>query len=282
MASTGDFGEILSVWAAGESTVSGLALIGSRERAAADPVWSADAHSDWDFYVITSRPALFANRVWAAGLPGQELRHYVHHRTTDSRAPKVCAFFAGAEVDLVILSLPMMRLVRLLVAAGIHRRKGFSRRGLRAIAEVIRPGWKFLKGGAQWDPLFQRIVTEIPDPRMSDSDAILTANVLVGNYVWIRRKLARGEIVAAQRMIHREMAEANLRLLHELRLRRGERSFEKGRRIERVAPPGDMALVTVSARCDPGELETALERSAESCRLIMRGLVGNNWSWPQL
>jgi len=272
----------MAAWAGKTPEIQGLMLIGSRERAAADTVWSADALSDWDFYVITSRPKLFFSSAWAEGLPGMKLKVYVHHRTLDSRAPKVNALFESAEVDLVILSHSLMRVAKLLVALGIHRRDGWGRRGLQAIAEVIRPGWRFLKGEGRWDPLFRRIVAEVPDPRMSNADAIRVADVFVCNYVWIRRKLARGEFVAAQRMLHREMAEANFRLLHELKLRRGERTFEKARRIERVALPNDVSLATVSARCEPDELRTALDRCAANCRQIMKGLAGNTWTWPQI
>jgi len=282
MVSSIPFGETFSAWAAGERSVRGLALIGSRERAAGDAVWKADAESDWDFYVITSQPRLFATAAWTRGLAIPPPLAYVSRRTADSRAPKVNALFEGAEVDLVVIPAHLLTLGKLMVSAGLHRREGWLRRNLQALAEVIRPGWRFLKGGSEWDPFFRRIVAEVPDSRLSDADAVRLADGLACDYVWIRRKLVRGELRAAQRMLHREVAETNFKLLHELKLRRGERSFEKGRRIERIATQEELAQTTVSAPCDASALGAALDGSVRSCRDLMRQLIGAAWEWPRL
>ena len=74
--------------------------------------------------------------------------------------------------------------------------------------------------------------------------------------------------------------ETNLRLLHELKLRRGERTFPEGRRIERIASAAELASVSVAARPAPAALRAAIERSAATCRKLMAALVGDAWRWP--
>jgi hypothetical protein len=78
------------------------------------------------------------------------------------------------------------------------------------------------------------------------------------------------------------MAEANFKLLHELKQRRGERSFTKARRIERIASPRELALVSIEAPLEEAALREALEKSAAGCRELVRQLVGEGWRWPEV
>jgi hypothetical protein len=270
----------MTTWAESTRSVDALVLIGSRERAASDAVWTADAQSDWDFQVITSRPKLFADGAWMRDLPGFELKVYAPRVARIGGVPKVNVVLAGAEADFVVLPAPLMRRMKRAVALGLHREEGKIRGALRDLAVVIRPGWRFLKGGAAWDPLFQRVVAEVTDPRLDDGAVCGLANVFVCEAVWIRRKLERGELAAAQRMLHRELAETNFRLLHELRLRRGERSFPEARRIERVLAGPELEAVSVTATLDAVALRKALEKSEATLRMLMAALVEERWRWP--
>ena len=144
----------MSAWAARTPAVSGLVLIGSRERPQADALEQADVHSDWDFQVITSEPRMFADRAWTRDLPGVEMRAYAARRASIGGVPKINAVFAGGEWNLVIIPLKAARLMKAAIALGLHRREGRIRRKAQDLAEVIRPGWRFLKGGETWDPLF--------------------------------------------------------------------------------------------------------------------------------
>jgi hypothetical protein len=273
---------VLTAWAANEPSVQALVLIGSRVRASSDGVWQADAQSDWDFQIITSRPELFSDAAWVRALPGVEVRVYAVRGARLGDVPKVAAVFTGAEADFVIL--PAARLVQLRTAAsrGEHREAGHVRRDLQSIGIVIRPGVRFLKDTAGWESFYQKIVGEVPDARLENAAACGLADGFVCDFIWAQRKLARGEWIAAQRMLHRELAEANLRLLHELKLRRGERSFPEGRRIERVAKPEELAGVAVSATLDEAGLRAALEKCAATLRELMGALVGDGWRWPDV
>lgn len=280
MSAPADFGAVMTAWAERTPAVEGLVLIGSRERATSDDVWSADAQSDWDFQIITSRPAMFADGAWTRELPGFDLKVYAPRVARIGGVPKINALFVGAEADFVVLPARLLRLTKLAVALGLHRGEGKTRRALRDLAVVIRPGWRFLKGGVTWDPLFRRIVNEVADARLDDRAVCGLADVFVCETVWMRRKLERGELGAAQRMLHRELAETNFRLLHELRLRRGERSFPEARRIERVLDGPELDAVSVSAPLDGVALRKALEKSEATLRMLMAALVEERWRWP--
>jgi hypothetical protein len=277
-----DLGRTLTAWARREPAVSGLTLIGSRVRPAADAVWRVDRHSDWDFQVITSRPERFLDRAWTRELPGLELIAYGVRRARIGGVPKVNLVFAGAEADLVILPESDLGTLQKEMAAGRHRRPGPVRSALQDLALIIRPGWRFLHGARAWGPMFRRVVADIPDPRLDDAAVRNLAECFWCDLLWIRRKLARGECVAAQRLLHLSLAETNLRLLHELRLRRGQLTFPEGRRLEKVAPPAAAGLATVSARPTAKNLGTAAERAARNCTALVRALVGREWTPPKI
>jgi hypothetical protein len=282
MNAANDFGSRMAAWAAREPSVSGLVLIGSRERDPADPVWGADAHSDWDFHVISSQPKLFADSAWTAGLAGTELRVYSSRVTRIGHVPKVNAIFGDAEADFVVIPADVFRRAKAQAKRGEHRKEGRARSFLQNLAIVIRPGFRFLKGARTWEPFYRQVVAEVTDVRMTDKIALGLADGFVCDYVWTLRKIERGELLTAQRMLHRELAETNFRLLHELKLRRGERSFPEARRIERVAGAAELAGVTPEASVQPASLSAAVEKSAATCRKLMAALVGPAWRWPQI
>ena len=58
------FAARVATWAARSPEVAAIVLIGSHARETGDHTAGADGHSDWDFHVITSRPARFADPAW--------------------------------------------------------------------------------------------------------------------------------------------------------------------------------------------------------------------------
>ena len=270
----------MTAWAERTPAVKALVLIGSRERQAGDAVWRADAHSDWDFQIITTQPQRFLNNAWTRELTGAELKVYAARVARIGGVPKVNAIFTEAEADFVVLPAGLMRTMKLAAWLGLHRRVGKVRRGLQDLAVVIRPGWRFLTGGETWDPFYRRVVAEVADERLSDEAVRGLAGIFICESVWTRRKIARGELLAAQRMLHRELAETNFRLLHELKVRRGERSFPEARRIERVAAEAELAAVSACATLRAEALEAAVDKSAATLCMLMKALVGEGWRWP--
>ena len=275
-----DFASVLQGWSETEPTVSGLVLIGSRERAETDEVWKADQNSDWDFQIITSTPDRFLSSDWMRALPGVVVSVYALRMTKIGSVPKVNVVFNGGEADFIILPERLFQMARLLTWLGAHKREGGLRRGLQDLAVVIRPGWRFLKGRSLWEPFYERVVTGVADPRLSDQQIRRLADSFVADYVWTLRKLRRGEWVAARRMLHRELAETTLMLLHEARLREGLRSFPEGRRLERIASDEEVARVVVNGGLDGAGLASALEEAAASLRGLAERLLPGRWHWP--
>jgi hypothetical protein len=150
---------------------------------------------------------------------------------------------------------------------------------LQDLAVVIRPGWRFWKGAKQWEPFYDRVVAAVADRRIDDREARALADGFVCDATWTCRKIERGEFLAAQRMLHRALAETNFRLLHELRLRRGARSFPEARRIERVARTAELDAVSVAATPTAKSLRAALAKSSATLRTLMRALTPD-WRWP--
>lgn len=273
------FADTFSAWAAEQPSIKAAVLIGSHIRPAGAPN-AADPSSDWDFQVVTSAPRMFSDAEWTVGLTGCQLRVY-SVRPAFGGVQKVTALFAGAETDFVVIPAIQLRLARIAVALGLHRRPGPTRRGVADLAIVIRPGYRFLKGEKSWAKLYERAIREVPDPRLEDPEIARLADSFVCDVVWTLRKLARGELLAAQRMLYQSLAEINYRLLHEARLRRGEPSYPEARRLERVASPGERAAVSLEARLTPEELNTAVRKARVTFESLMAILLPT-WRWPEL
>ena len=266
-------------WAQREPSISALVLIGSQSREASDAA-PADRFSDWDFQVVTSRPELFENRAWirAAGLP--EPLAYAVRLGRLGRVGKVTAIFPEGDLDLVLLPAGSLRAAKWGFRLGLGTRLARTQPALRDLALVLSFGLRVVKGGAGWEKLFQRVVTEVPHTRLDDQGVAGLAEGFVADYLSTRQKINRGELIAAQRWLHVQLAETNFRLMHELRRRRGETSYPDARRIESLHDAASHAMLAVRAVPERESLERAVEHSAQACREIVAALIGSSWRWP--
>ncbi|MGH7997560.1 MAG: hypothetical protein ACREFX_14530 [Opitutaceae bacterium] len=277
-----DFAASLAAWARPRDDIEALVLIGSRQRSAGDGLKGADRHSDWDFHIIARIPGRFADREWLREIPGAEPLAYSVRRAAIGGVPRVTALFRGAEVDLVIVPAEGLGSVAEAAKAGQHLSSPQVRQSCQDLAVVIRPGWRFLKPNPKWEAWYAEVVNLVPDPRLGDAEVIDLAEAFVCHWVWARRKAARGEWRAAQRALHRELAETNYRLLHEIKLRAGQPSFPEARRIERVASEEELGAVSVDGGWRESELQDSLARTAYGFRTLVAKLVGERWRWPAL
>lgn len=272
------FDAIVARWAENQPAIQAVVLIGSQVRpeGAAN---AADEVSDWDFQVITSAPGVFADARALAGLvPGQQPSLY-SLRPTFGGVQRVTAHYPGIEVDFVVLGAGKLRLAKFATVLGAHHKPGSLRDGLGGLAVVIRPGHRFLKGEAAWGGFYQKVLREVPDPRLDDAAIVTLAEGFVCDVVWCERKLRRGEYLAVQRMLHQSLAETNFRLLHERRLRQGQVSHPEARRIERVVEAKELASVTIAAKPERDELAVAIDRAKITLTELMHDLVPS-WRWP--
>jgi hypothetical protein len=146
----------------------------------------------------------------------------------------------------------------------------------------LQGGFCVAKGARAWEPFFRRVAERISAKRLSDADVCALAEGFVCDYISTRRKIDRGEMVAAQRWLHHQLAEANYQLLHELRLRAQMPSFPDARRLELLGENSKLAAVRVAALPDAVSLSAAVDRSAATCRSLVEELVGRAWRWPDL
>jgi hypothetical protein len=272
--------ERIAAWASNEPSVKAIVLIGSRAREPDDQVWQADVHSDWDFHIIASHPELFRKAAWTRNL-GLELRTYSVRSAALGGVPKIAALFSETEADFVVLSSIRLQIARWLLRAGFHRCSATFRLKLQDLAVVVRPGWKFLKGSDEWEQFYRKVILKIGDPRLADEDVRSLADGFVCDTVWTLRKIERGELVAAQRMLHRGLAETNIRLLHELRLRRGERSFPEARRAEYVISSHELDSIALASIPEAVSLRAAVIKTSATCRELTSQLIGDRWHWPK-
>jgi len=274
------FRQAVENWVASETAIRSAVVFGSS--AATGSVAPVDNWSDLDLHVTTTAPAELERVDWARVLPGQGYRLQAVRPATGG-VRKVTAVFAAGQIDLVIVPLGQLRLARLGLALGLQRYHDRLRVALDEIHTCLRGGYQFLKGEPEWGAFYARVAAEMPGVRLGDAAARALADVAVADWLWIQHKLARGELIAAQHVLHRSLAETNFRLLRELRLRRGQPlpSFGLGRHVERLLSPTELAWVRIDARCEAEALWSATERAAEGLRALMAELVGDTWRWPE-
>ncbi len=266
-------------WSYGESSIVAVVLFGSRVR---ETFGRADAWSDVDLQVVTTRHEIFATSEWTKIFGGRKLLAYAI-RPASGGATKVTAIFcSGQEIDVVVVPAWKMRMARMAVASGLHRRVAAVARGLNELATVMRGSHRVLKGGRGWEKFYARVVAEVRGTRLDDTEVLELAHEFFCDWHWVRQKLERGEFIAAQRVLHRSLAEVNFRLLHELRLRAGENSFREARRVEQIISVEQLATISVEARLEHASLRAAADKCAASFRELVRALVGDTWRWPDL
>jgi hypothetical protein len=263
----------VACWAHRTAAIEAALLVGSRAHPPGGPLVAAADDSDWDFQFVVRRPAAFHHPDWVEGLGGGPPRAYVVRKALWGGGFKVNLVLAGADLDVMVLPAQPLRRLHWLSTLGRHRREGPTRHALQLLGYAIRPHWHVLKGEPWLARLYARAAT-LPDPALSDRAIRQLVAGFGCDHRWVLRKIARGELLAAQRTLHLELAEVNFRLRHALRLRRGQPSFEGARRLEQLAGPAEQAAMAVDARCAPEALAAAAERAALTCRQLAAELLG--------
>lgn len=273
--------ESLRQWLPTAADVRVATVFGSHARALCGEAEPADPWSDVDLQLVTSRPEIYDTRDWTRNIPGQQLYAYAV-RPVFGGAKKITALFSGGEADFVIVAHWRLRLGRILFGLGVHRRSAAVERGLADFTLVMSFGHKVLKGGPGWERFYARAIREVPRKQISDQEAISLADGAYVDAVSIMSKLARGELVAAQRWLHRSVIETNLRLMYELRVRRAQASYPDGRRVEQLLPPHELAEVRFEAGLNADSLRTTTLAAIAATRRLIRELAGYAPVWPEI
>lgn len=264
-------------WSASERHVASLVLFGShaRNRSSND---GPDQWSDIDLHMIASRQSSLITAGLIGALPlGQPLMQL--SRSTQGGAVKYTVIYREISIDLVVVSLFQARMARAILHSGLYRKFPRAKVGLLKLSTILKGGFLFLKGERSWKS-FYVTVSKLPGVRLADDDAMALANSSIAEILGIRNKVKRGELIAAQRSVHQIVFETNAILLHELRLRAGNRSFEQARRLEMLLPPQELSWVEVDARLQIQDLMRATDKLFVGLIYIMNELVPS-WKPPE-
>ncbi len=268
----------INTWLQAESAVCSAVLFGSRAR---DPysLAAADGHSDIDLHVVSNSVDRVLATDWSRAVRGSDFCLQVL-RPASGGIRKVTVIFDNGEVDIVLVRSVEMRMASFAMHLGLHRRLQFVETPLNIFATIMAGGYRFLKGQGKWGSLYARVVAEMRGCRLSDAEVRRMADAFLCDMLWILRKLGRGELVASQRTLHRSLHETNVLLLHELRMRRSEITFQQARRIEKLVTANQLPTVIVNAQLDRSEIAAAAWGLREGLDVLMRELVPS-WHAPK-
>lgn len=276
-----DIGCAFEEWAHNRPDVPVVLLLGSRARRQTE-IGSADGGSDWDFHVVASNISLFMDAGWTRSAGLSAPLAYVARPGRISPVAKTSALFPEGGLDLVLLSLAKLQVAKLMMRIGLAERNTRIRNALAHLTLVLSPGYRIVKGDSSWKRFFTSVISQIPAPRLDDHSISEIMDAYVIDYESTRRKILRGEYLAAQRWLHTQLAETSFRLLHELRLRSNKPTFPDGRRLESICDDRLLNAMRVSSLPDRKGLLDALEKNAQTCREIAKELVGTKWRWPEI
>ncbi len=215
----------LEAWLQAEPAVCSAVLFGSRARKAG-AVASHDAWSDVDLHIVTDAADRIVATDWARVMVGHPFCMQVLRPATGG-TKKLTVMFEHGEVDLVLVGAGQMRLASLAMRLGLHRRARLVAGPLNTFATIMSGGYRFLKGEPAWGKLYARVVAEMAGYRLNDTEVRQLADSFLCDLLWVLQKLERGELVAAQRILHKALHETNVVLLHELRVRKISRPFSR-------------------------------------------------------
>lgn len=260
-------------WAKSEPSILGLVLIGSRARSVNAP-GAADAGSDWDFQVITTRPHLFETQAWCLSGGIAQPIVYVYRSGRLGHAPKVSAMFYGGDIDIVVITNFKICLAFCLYRTCMLDIAPNARRAVHDLALVLRGGYSFLKSNIVIRAFYAEVCQwrEGEGGELTDEVVMNLWKGFLCDFKSVVSKIDRGEFRAAQRWIHLSLGETNFVLMHELRRRRHLVSFPDARRIERVMEDDWAERIAIDCRLERRSLLSAAEKCLHTCRLLMESL----------
>jgi hypothetical protein len=265
-----DFFSAITAWVLRTPELKSAVLYGSSARQNAETTTPRDPWSDFDILVVASDPLHFESLDWSREIPGSRYCFQVARPAT-AGVCKVTAVFANGQIDLVIVPERALRLARLAMRLGLHGKMRRVQIALNELSTTLHSGFRFVKSEPGWDRFFTRVAAEIPCVRVSNEEANNLAQAFLCDLLWMLQKVERRELIAAQHVLHDRLGDTNLRLMRELRLRRGQPlpSFSLGRRLETLAKPEELKWVQISARLSAEELH----RAAWECFAGLKALM---------
>jgi hypothetical protein len=256
-----------------------VVLYGSRARPA-EGILSADNGSDVDIHVIARKCTQAGSDEWSRSLSEMGFCFRVE-RASAGGVRKVTLHFSAGEADLVLLPEYLMRATRVAVRIGMHNHFRPLNRSLNNMATMLKDGYRFLKGEKSWGPFYSHVASEFPGCRLDRNEVLKMASFFLSDLLLVIRLIERGELIAAQRTIHKSLSEINILLQHELRLRNGDVARLQGRLAELILKPEELKLIRVDARLQAEDLSAAAQRLYVGMLQQMSQLVPE-WKVPPM
>jgi hypothetical protein len=244
-------------WANARADIRALVQFGSRVRGDG----TADRWSDYDYHIITSDPRKYGDGAFARELGACWA---IATRVSFGNVVRVTAIYEGAlEADFIVLSHAEMRVVALALRWPSTAR--FWPRalagGVSSLKIAAAPGWRVIKGGAEWEKRYARITPS--QASMTEADFGRICGEFWVELVWTAKKVARGEYRAAQRAIHEHLIENSLRIFREDALVDGRTAYFVGRRAESWFTPEQLTATRDGTRPEAAALWAVLARIAD-------------------
>jgi hypothetical protein len=264
-----EFEERIVSWAKGQPDLKALVQIGSR----AQPDAQVDEWSDWDYHLITTQPQRYLKRDWLEQIAPCWSSHI---EGTARGVKKVSAVFSpGMEVDFVPLSAWQMKLVYACMRRPSLR--GFFPalllRGISNTQLVVRPGYRVVLGGEEWERRLDALNVTWPDCELTESEFAFHANAYWRHAVWVAKKIGRGELRAAMRWHHLEATEHVWILLAEEARIAGRPARPEARKAEQWLDGRRLEQTNLVTSLDQKVLARALRAQIELFEEVSRSVA---------
>lgn len=268
-------------WARRESTIRVLVLIGSQARGSSSP-GGADSYSDWDFQIVTTDTRRFVDSSWTSGAGLSEPISYVYRSARLGYVAKISVMLHEATLDVVVLPFAKMMLLRMAYGFRPFVFGGAVSDACSRLGAVLVGGCLILKGSNGWRIFFQAMRQAAQERFLETAQIKALADGFIFDYLATCVKIKRGELLAAQRWIHHNLAEVNFILLQEVNRRKSLPGYPDARRLECYCNIELLNAVTVAAYPSAIELAIAAEKAAGTHRQLVKLLLGEKWQWPEL
>lgn len=267
----------LEAWLRIEDAIKAAVLFGSQVREIDQPA-AADAWSDVDLHLITNHTNRIKRTNWGKIFPELHFCMQVVRPATGG-VSKVTLLFDEGEADLVLVPTLRLRVGRLAMKVGLQKNYEPMRQALNNLSTIMGGGYRFLKGAAEWEPFYASVTSKMPGFRLNDEEIENMAAVFLCDLLWTLQKIERGELIAAQRILHRSLAETNILLLHETRIRQNNTTYQQARRVEKLSSSVELRAVQISARLNREELRSAAWKTCAGLEYLM-GELRPPWAIP--
>lgn len=265
-----EFEARIVAWARRQADIVALVQIGSRAQAAG----VADAWSDWDFHLYSTRPRKYHGTAWLAEIAPPWCTHV---ERSVRGAIKVSAVFAGAlEADFVPLAAWQMRLVYRAMRHPAWARwmPDRLRRGiLETRVILLNSGHKVLVGGPAWERRLTALQADWSGGRMSAAELDRHAGAFWQKAVWVAKKIARPEPRAALHWLHKLIAEHVYALLEEEAWLAGRRARPEAQKAERWLDARRLGQTELATSLDQKVLARALRAQMDLFEDVSRSVA---------